>query len=70
MIKSSVSSLCKSDSAASLVSVVADHVSYDDVFIQGDLASFLRGKANHVDLLDDNYDGKKFSFQGIGGNVL
>ena len=65
-----VSSLCKREGAASLVSIAADGVGCDSRFIQGELVSFLRAIANYITLVDANHNGKNFRRQGIGGSCV
>lgn len=69
-VTSVVSSLCKREGTASLVSVAADGVGCDARFIQGQLVSFLRGNNNHVALVDTNHNTKNFRYQGIGGSCV
>ena len=69
-VTSVVSSLCKREGTASLVSVAADGVGCDAKFIQGQLVTFLRGNQDHVGLVDTNHNTKNFRYQGIGGSCV
>ena len=62
--------LCKQNPRARLVSVAADGVSVDGRWVVNSLVLFLRGKRNHVALVDTNHNAKNFRYFLLGGSCV
>ena len=62
--------VCSQLGRISFISVSADGVGCDAKFIHNQLILFLKGKGNHVGLVDTNHNYKNLCYQVIGGSSV